>query len=75
MSKKLLNYHEELINDLQDPKETQAYLNETLIDENPAVFFLAVKNVLEAQGKNISSLAKEADLNRENALQNAFKKG
>lgn len=76
MSKKrLLDYHEQLIKDLQDPEEAQAYLNEALIDEDPSVFFLAVKNVLEAQGKNISHLAKNTDLNRENLYRMLSKKG
>ena len=37
--------------DLQDPKEAQAYLNAALMDEDPRVFLLALKNVLEVQEK------------------------
>ncbi len=50
MKRKFRDYQEKLIKDLQDPEKAQAYLNETLIDEDPRVFLLALKNVHEAQG-------------------------
>lgn len=75
MNKKVLNYHDELIKELQDPVEAQEYLNQALIDEDPRVFFLAVKNVLEAQGKNISDIAQDTELNRENLYRMLSRKG
>jgi DNA-binding phage protein len=66
MKKRLLDYQEELTRSLQDPDEALAYLNAALIDDDPGVFLLALKNVLEAQGGDMSALAKKAHLNREN---------
>ena len=73
--KRLLDYDEELIKDLQDPELAYHYLNEALMDEDPALFFLAVKNVLEAQGKSISHLAQDTNLNRENLYRMLSKRG
>lgn len=75
MSKKFINYQEELIEALKDPEEAIAYLNAALMDEDERVFLLALKNVLEAQGGNISSLAKETQLNRENLYRMLSKNG
>ncbi len=44
----LIDYQEELIESLQDFDEAVAYLNEALADEDPRVFLMALKNVLEA---------------------------
>jgi probable addiction module antidote protein len=78
MSKKLRKfrtYHELLIEDLQDPEEALAYLNAALLDEDPRIFLVALKNVVEAQGGDIAALAEEADLNRENLYRMLSKKG
>src|SRR3990167_7179012 len=75
MSKKFINYQEELIEALKDPEEAIAYLNAALMDEDERVFLLALKNVLEAQGGNISSLAKETQLNRQNLYRMLSKNG
>ena len=64
--RKLIDYQEHLIERLKDPRKALAYLNAALTDEDERVFLLALKNVLEAQGGDMTSLAKEADLNREN---------
>lgn len=68
MNKKarLIDYQEELLKSLQDPKEAAAYLNAALVDEDPRIFLIALKNVIAAQEEDISSLAKKAQLNREN---------
>lgn len=73
--KRLLNYQEKLIKDLHNPDEALAYLNAALQDEDQRIFLLALKNVLEAQGGDITSLAKKADLNRENLYRMLSKKG
>jgi probable addiction module antidote protein len=41
-----------------------AYLVEALQDEDPQVFVLALKDVIDAQNVNISRLAEEAGLHR-----------
>ncbi len=66
MTRKMRDYQEKLLEDLQDPHEAQAYLNEALVDEDPHVFLLALKNVHEAQGGEMTELAKRTKLSREN---------
>jgi len=75
MNKRLKDYQEKLIIDLQDPKETQSYLNAALMDEDPRVFLLALKNVIEAKNMGMSELAKETNLNRENLYRMFSPKG
>jgi probable addiction module antidote protein len=65
-SKRGRDYNEELLESLQDPREAIAYLNAALIEDDPRIFLIALKSVLEAQGKNIGSVAPDTDLNREN---------
>ena len=73
--KRLMDYQERLLEDLQDPIEAQAYLNAALLDEDPRIFLLALKNVIEAQDKGMSDLAKKTKLNRENLYRMLSKKG
>ena len=49
MKRKFRDYQEKLIHDLQDPEEAYFYLIEALKDENPRVFLLALKHVLQTQ--------------------------
>lgn len=72
---RLIDYQEDLIESLRDPQEALAYLNAALTDEDERIFLLALKNVLEAQGGDMTSLAREADLNRENLYRILSKKG
>jgi probable addiction module antidote protein len=74
MGKRSVNYEEELYKILEDPAKAQAYLNASLNDEDPRVFLLALKDVIEAQSK-ISNVAKEANLSRENLYRILSKKG
>ena len=69
------DYQEKLIHDLQDSNLASAYLNEALKDEDPRIFLLALKHVLEAQGGSFSELAKKTQLNRENLYRMFSKKG
>ena len=69
------NYQEDLIKGLQDPQEALAYLNAALMDEDPRIFLLAIKNVLEAQGIGMSDIAKVTKLNRENLYRMLSKRG
>ncbi len=59
MKRKFRDYQEKLLEDLQDPDEAQAYLNEALMDEDPRIFLLALKNVHEAQGGEMTDPAKK----------------
>ncbi|NGX50701.1 MAG: hypothetical protein K1060chlam2_00550 [Chlamydiae bacterium] len=53
-----------LYEQLQNPKEAAAYLNECLKDEDPAVFLIALRDVIKANG-GMSKLAEEIERNRE----------
>ena len=60
------DFKEYLFEKLQDPKEALAYLNAALQDEDDRVFLLAIKDVLEARGGDISDLAELTKLDRVN---------
>ncbi len=60
------NYHDKNMEDLQNPKLAIAYLNEALMDEDPRVFLLALKDVCEAQNIDMTELAQKTNLSREN---------
>jgi probable addiction module antidote protein len=75
MKNRLIDYQETLLEALQDPEEAQAYLNACLMDEDPRVFLLALKDVLQAQGEDMSTLAKKSKLNRENLYRMLSQKG
>lgn len=66
MHKGLVEYRIGLFKHLQDTENAVAYLNEALMDEDPRMFLLALKDVLEAQGGDVSSLSKETELSRQN---------
>ena len=74
--KKIYKNYEELLHDrLKDPKLAMAYLNEALQDEDQNVFLVALKDVLDAQGQDISALAKKAHITRQNLYRMLSKKG
>lgn len=77
MAKKKLykNYNELLQERLKDPKLARAYLNEALQDEDQNVFLIALKDVLDAQDRDISTLAKKAHITRQNLYRMLSKKG
>ena len=75
MKRKMIDYQEDLIESLRDPQEAVAYLNAALMDEDERIFLLALKNVLEAQGGDMTTLAKDAHLNRENLYRILSRKG
>jgi probable addiction module antidote protein len=61
------DYREYLLKKLQDePEFARMYLNEALADDDQRVFLLALKNVLEAYNDNMSAVAREAQLSRQN---------
>ncbi len=75
MKNRLIDYQEDLIESLRDPQEALNYLNAALMDEDERIFLLALKSVLEAQGGDMTNLAKEANLNRENLYRILSPKG
>lgn len=76
MSKKrLIDYHENLMQRLKNPKLAIAYLNEAITDEDQRVFLLALKDVIEAQDGDISRLARAAKLNRPTIYRMLSQKG
>jgi probable addiction module antidote protein len=75
MKRKHRDYEETLLEALKNPEEALAYLNAALIDEDQRVFLLALKDVLAAQGVNISAFAEESKLSRQNIYRMLSKKG
>lgn len=56
-NKRLIDYHEALIDSLRDDEEAEAYLNAAFSDKDQQVYLRALRNVLEARG--ISKLLNE----------------
>ncbi len=75
MKRTFRNYQEKLLQDLQDHELAVAYLNIALTDEDPRVFLLALKNVYEAQGGDMTKLARKTKLSRENLYRILSNKG
>lgn len=75
MKRQFRDYQEKLLQDLQDPDLAIAYLNQALKDEDSRIFLLALKNVCEAQGEEMTSLARKTKLSRENLYRILSKKG
>lgn len=60
-----ISYEDDLYARLREDDELAlAYLVEALQDDDPQVFILALKDVIDAQNVNISRLAEEAGLHR-----------
>lgn len=53
------SYQEDLLVALREPSEAQEYLKVALEDDNPEVFLLALKDVIEANPHQGRSLAQE----------------
>lgn len=60
------DFKDYLLKRLQDPEFARTYLNEALVDDDQRVFLLALKDVLEAYNSNMSAIAREAQLSRQN---------
>ena len=58
------SYKDDLLKALTDPTEAREYLNAALEDENPEVFLLALRDVVEANS-TMSELARATNRNRE----------
>ena len=68
-------FKEDLIERLRDPEYAIEYLNACLADDEPEVFLLGLKYVVEAQLGGLSNLAEKTKLNRENLYRVLSKKG
>ena len=71
---KTRNYKEDLLKALTDPTEAREYLNAALEDENPEVFLLALRDVVEANS-TMSELARATNRNRESLYKTLSEKG
>ena len=69
------NYQDKLLQDLQDPEMAQEYLNIALLDEDPRIFLLALKNVCAAKEIPMTDIAKKANISRENVYRILSKTG
>lgn len=68
------SYKEHLHNRLQDSVEAAGYLNAALEDEDPHVFLLALKDVVEAKG-GMSWLSEESSMNRQSLYRSLSERG
>lgn len=64
MDKLTRKYKDDLLKDLENPKEAAEYLNAALQDGNQEIFLMALRDVAAARG--IKNLANQTSLNREN---------
>jgi probable addiction module antidote protein len=68
------DYQEHLLRALTNPREAEAYLNAALEDEDPRVFLLALRNVVQARG-GMARLASRSALNRESMYRMLSRRG
>lgn len=62
---KTKDYRDKLLQRLQDNEYAVGYLTDVLTHETPEAFLIALKDVIDARGENISALAKEAGITRQ----------
>ena len=75
MGRRSIKYEEDyLYPRLRDPKKAASYLNECLQDEDPAVFLLAFRDVIKANG-GMTKLAEEIDCDRAGLYRSFSKTG
>lgn len=72
---RLVDYQEQLLLKLQDEEFAAAYLSEALSDEDPRMFLLALKNVIEAQQGDLTAIAEESNLTRMSVYRILSKRG
>ena len=68
------SYRENLLKSLSDPEEAREYLNAALEDENPEIFLLALKDIVDANS-SMSKLAQATNRNRESLYKTLSEKG
>jgi len=64
MRKKLVSYHDDLMENLRNPQERAEYINAALEDGDPKVLLMALRHVAEATG-GMRNLSAKAKLSRE----------
>lgn len=69
-----INYRDDLLKSLTDPEEAKEYLNAALEDENPEVFLLALRDIVDANS-SMSQLAQATNRNRESLYKTLSEKG
>ena len=74
-NKKLADYQEYLLEELKNEKFAAAYLNEALKDEDPRIFLIALKNVIDAKKITRSTLEDETNITRMSIYRILSKKG
>lgn len=75
MRKHTKDYKEDLLERLQDQELAAAYLNAALMDEDPKVFLIALKDVADARGEGVAALSKKTHLNRESLYRTLSERG
>jgi len=73
--KKYKDYDDFIVSELADPEFAMAYLNEALKETDRKVFLIALSDVLEAQKKDVSYVARRAHLSRQNLYRMLSSKG
>lgn len=68
------SYRDDLLKSLRDSEEAKEYLNAALEDENPEVFLLALKDIVDAN-TSMSKLAQATNRNRESLYKTLSAKG
>lgn len=68
------SYKDDLLKALTNPIEAREYLNAALEDENPEVFLLALRDVVEANS-TMSELEQATNRNRESLSKTLSEKG
>ncbi|MCC0179917.1 putative addiction module antidote protein [Waterburya agarophytonicola K14] len=69
-----INYRDDLLKSLTDPEEAKEYLNAALEDENPEVFLLALRDIVDANS-SMTQLALDTNRNRESLYKTLSEKG
>ncbi len=70
-----IDWQPELLKILKDPEDAIAYLNVAMADEDPTIFLIALKNVIEAQDLQIQEVAERSHLSRQNIYRILSEKG
>jgi probable addiction module antidote protein len=71
---KTKSYRTALLKRLKDPQYAVGYLTDVLSEEAPEAFLIALRDVIDARGENISALTEEAQITRQTFYQ-AFTEG
>jgi len=75
MNKKFIPYQDFLLDKLQDQENAIAYLNAALMDEDPRIFLIALKNIFDAQNIKIKAGAQSGSRKQEGVDKILSKKG